>query len=305
MNVSTKQLRGFALAAEFGSFTKAAERLHVTQAGLSAIVRALEAQLGGRLFDRTTRTVVLTEAGRKILPMVNRTLAELDAVAAEVVGIDSRRQRVLRVGATPLVASRLLPAACAMLHREDPGTDIQIVEIQRDPIQEQVLRGELDLGLGIFLAPTAGIARRKLFSSRLFCVAAIATDPKSRRRAPSPSMRWSALKGAPLVTLQPGNPVQQLIDRYLPESVDAVSRYAVNHIETQIAMTEIGMGAAVIPSFALPACRSYRVAIKALRDPVVELDFYGITRSGRARNALVDRFAEALVTSLRPMLTPS
>jgi DNA-binding transcriptional LysR family regulator len=165
-----------------------------------------------------------------------------------------------------------------------------------------VLRGELDLGLGIFLGATAGITRRKLFSSRLFCVMSAAHGRGAPRSASGPSMRWSHLRGASLVTLQPGNPVQQLIDRYLPDGADAVPRYAVNHIETQIAMTEIDMGSAVIPSFALPACRSYRVDIKALRDPIVELDFYGITRSGRARNALVDRFTEALVATLRPML---
>jgi DNA-binding transcriptional LysR family regulator len=302
MNISTKQLKGFALAAQFGSFTKAAEQLHVTQAGLSAIIRALEVQLGARLFDRTTRTLVLTEAGRNLLPVATRTLAELEAAATQVLGITSRRQRILRVGATPLVASRLLPAACAALHRQDPGVTIQVVEIQRDAIQEQVLRGDLDLGLGIFLAPTAGITRRKLFSSRLFCVAPAGISRTPRSVAPAPSMRWSGLKDTALVTLQPSNPVQQLIDRYLPDSTRSPVRYAVNHMETQIAMSEIGLGCAVIPSFALPACRSYDVDIKSLKDPVVELDFYGIIKSGRGKSHLVDRFTETLMEILKPML---
>jgi DNA-binding transcriptional LysR family regulator len=302
MNISTKQLKGFALAAQLGSFTKAAEQLHVTQAGLSAIIRALEVQLGGRLFDRTTRTLVLTEAGRRILPVASRALAELEAAAAEVVGITTRRRRLLRVGATPLVASRLLPAACAAMHRQDPGVTIQIVEIARDAIQEQVLSADLDLGLGIFLAPTAGITRRRLFSSRLFCVAPAGTARAARAAGSTLSARWSSLKGAPLVTLQPNNPVQQLIDRYLPDNAGNVARYAVNHIETQIAMSEIGLGCAVIPSFALPACRSYDVEITALRDPVVELDFYGIVKSGRGKSSLADRFTETLLDVLRPML---
>jgi DNA-binding transcriptional LysR family regulator len=303
MNVSSKQLRGFCMAAQLGSFTKAAEKLHLTQAGLSALVRALESQVGGRLFERTTRSLSLTEAGERMLPVAERVLAELDAASTDVLGIAIRRQRVLRVGATPLVASRLLPAVCAALRRQDPEVTVQIVEIQRDPIQEQVLHGELDMGLGIFLAPRAGLTRRKLFSSRLYAVSSAAGTKNDEGRDET-SVRWNSLRGVPLVTLQPANPVQQLIDRYLPMPRDAprASRYAVNHIETQIAMAEIGTGTAVIPSFALPACRSYRVDIRALRDPVVELDFYGITRSGSGANQLAGRFADVLAGISRTML---
>jgi len=303
MNVSSKQLRGLCTAAQLGSFTKAAEKLHLTQAGLSALIRALETQVGSRLFERTTRSLSLTEAGERMLPVAVRVLADLDAARAEVLGIAIRRQRVLRVGATPLVASRLLPAACVALRQKDPEVTVQIVEIQRDPIQEQVLHGELDMGLGIFLAPRAGLTRRKLFTSRLYAVAPKGETKRDEGRDDT-SARWSSLRGTPLVTLQPENPVQQLIDRYLPAPRDGSlpSRYAVNHIETQIAMAEIGMGTAVIPSFALPACRSYRVDIRALRDPLVELDFFGITRSGGNSNQLAARFAEVLTSVSRKML---
>lgn len=117
-------------------------------------------------------------------------------------------------------------------------------------------------------------------------------------------MRWAGLRGTPLVTLQPGNPVQDLIDRYLPAppAGTQAARYAVNHMETQIAMAEIGTGVAIVPSFALQACRSYNVEARALRDPVVEMDFYGITRSGVGANQLAERFAATLVRVVKPLL---
>src|ERR1700733_1549859 len=106
MKISTKQLTGFVHAAQLGSFTRAAERLYVTQAGLSAIIRDLEIQLGCRLFDRTTRTVTLTEAGRKFLPVALRTVEDITAAATELNQMSGRARQTIRVGATPLVACK-------------------------------------------------------------------------------------------------------------------------------------------------------------------------------------------------------
>jgi DNA-binding transcriptional LysR family regulator len=65
MNLSMRQMRAFLHVARIGNFTRAAERAHMTQAGLSTLVREMERQLGARLFDRTTRMVSLTTAGRR------------------------------------------------------------------------------------------------------------------------------------------------------------------------------------------------------------------------------------------------
>lgn len=302
MNISTKQLRGFVYAAQLGSFTRAAERLHVTQTGLSAIMRELESQIGARLFDRTTRVISLTEAGRKLLPRALRMLEDLDVAVSEVKAIETRARQTLRVGATPLVASKLLPAACALFQRRQPEVSVRIVEIPRDPIQEQVDSGQLDLGLGIFLKSATGLDRQRLFSSRLFCVSA------SQRKRGNPlsrigAMSWRQLADQPLVGLQPDNPVQQLIERHLPPgSSDAKERYSVNHIETQIAMAEIGTGAAIVPSFALPACRHYRVQVDVLKEPFVDVGFFRIMKKGRQHTQAATGFADALVTVLRPLL---
>lgn len=84
MNLSTRQLRAFLQVARVGNFTRAAEQAHITQAGLSILIREMERQLGCRLFDRTTRVVSLTPAGRRLLPVVERMVTDLDDVAAEL-----------------------------------------------------------------------------------------------------------------------------------------------------------------------------------------------------------------------------
>jgi DNA-binding transcriptional LysR family regulator len=78
MNITSRQLRAFLLTARYQSFSRAADQLFITQSGMSVLVRELEAQLGFRLFERTTRRVTLTEFGSKFLPIADRSLVDLE-----------------------------------------------------------------------------------------------------------------------------------------------------------------------------------------------------------------------------------
>src|SRR5580704_7642766 len=79
MEVSTRQLRAFRLAAQHHSFARAAEALYITPSGLSVLIKELESRVGFRLFDRTTRHVELTAQGGELLVVIQRSLEELDA----------------------------------------------------------------------------------------------------------------------------------------------------------------------------------------------------------------------------------
>jgi len=84
MEVSTRQLRAFRLAAQHHSFARAAEALYITPSGLSVLIKELESRVGFRLFDRTTRHVELTPHGRELLAVIQRNLEELDAAIANL-----------------------------------------------------------------------------------------------------------------------------------------------------------------------------------------------------------------------------
>ena len=84
MEFTSRQLRAFQLVAQHHSFTRAAEALFITVSGLSVLIRELENQLGFRLFDRTTRQVVLTEYGNDLLAITRKTLPELDAAMSRI-----------------------------------------------------------------------------------------------------------------------------------------------------------------------------------------------------------------------------
>jgi len=96
------------------------------------------------------------------------------------------------------------------------------------------------------------------------------------------STKWSALNGQTLISLTSNYPHQQLIDTQLVNSGISWKRaQTVNLLDTQIGLVEAGEGIAIIPSFGLPACRSRKVTMSELVEPVVTLEFYEISHRGR------------------------
>lgn len=77
MNVSLRQLRAFVMIADCRSFTKAGDELFLTQSSLSGLIKEMEKQLDVKLFDRTTRQIHLTDAGKRLLPHARRILDEV------------------------------------------------------------------------------------------------------------------------------------------------------------------------------------------------------------------------------------
>jgi DNA-binding transcriptional LysR family regulator len=291
MNVSLRQLRAFVAIARLHSFTRAAEQLHITQSGLSGMVRDLEQQLDCRLFDRTTRAVALTAQGEAFRPVANQVLAQLDTAAASLGELSCEERNRLVVGATPVIASSILPVVCAEFALTHPGVQVEVHDLDRAQVHGRVQSGELDAGFGVFLDAAAGIRRLPLLKTRLMLVAG---GGERRTR-----VRWSELAGRSLLCLPPHNPIQQLVERHLPAAArpDATSP-RFNHLHTLLGMVEAGAGNAVLPSFIEAAAARYRVTLRPLAHPEVDVEFYEITKSGRPRSPLLAEFGESLVRTM-------
>ncbi len=304
MNVSTRQLRAFLLVARLRNFTRAAEALHMTQAGLSIMIRELEAQLDHRLFDRTTRGVSLTAAGEKLLPVAADAVERLDSVADKIVGLSKEARLSLRIAATPLVSSNLLPQVCAQFRLRHPEVKLALVDTDLAQVAALVEQGEADLGLGFFFQPAKGIERKLLYSFPLMRVSPVGAGetpmahPGRLARVP-----WSALKRDELIGLPVDNPVQRLVEKALTAIGRGNEEKPIfNRFETLIAMVEAGMGSAVIPSYALAACRRHRVNTELLSRPEVTAGFYRITKRGAALAHHVAEFTDMMVEGLPAMM---
>jgi DNA-binding transcriptional LysR family regulator len=292
MNLSQRQIRAFLAIARLQSFTRAAEQLHITQAGLSSMLRDIEAQLDCRLFDRTTRAVSLTVQGRAFVPVATRVLDELDGAAAALGRLSESRQQTLSVGATPLVASCLMPAACAAFARTHPGVTVEVHDLDRAQIQDRVQEAQIDVGYGVFLQAASGIRRQPLLKTGLVLV--------GRKAARTPRrVAWQALGDMPLVCLPIDNPIQQLVDSHLTAiGRGNEPRRAFNHLHTVLAMVEAGEGSAILPSFVAAAASRYALSLVPLADPAVSLEFFEITKKGGEPMPAATAFSQCVVAAM-------
>jgi LysR family carnitine catabolism transcriptional activator len=290
MEFTSRQLRAFLLVAQHRSFSRAAEALYITPSGLSVLIRELESQLGFRLFDRTTRHVGLTSCGDELLGAVRESLEKVDGTVSRVGRMASEASMSLSIGAPPLTAANVLPEAIKEFRSHRPDIRIQVFDVGGDALTQMVEAGKLDMSLGAFFKPASGIRRTPLFRFSLVVIRPD-NDPTLRRT----STTWSALKGERLISLAPGQLVQQFIDKHLARIGVVIHPRAVfNYLDTQIAMVEAGEGNAIIPSFVLPACRNRKVVMSRLINPVVNVDFSRISLRGKKLPTGADDFTSFL-----------
>lgn len=277
MNITSRQLKAFLLTAQYQSFSRAAEQLYITQSGMSVLVRELEAQLGFRLFERTTRKVTLTEFGAKFLPIADRSLIELESAAATIGRSASAASGSLAVGATPFVAAEILPAAIAAYSRRDPDLHIRLVDADGGRLVEMVQSGEIDAACTAFHQEVPGVRRTVLTRFSFMLVAAPGTVPGLPR-----ALQWNEIVGYKLIGFPRENPIQQLADEQLERAGRRTPPEVVcNYLETQIALVESGAGSAVVPSFAGAACAKRGMAMFPLIHPATAADMYWVVNRAR------------------------
>jgi DNA-binding transcriptional LysR family regulator len=301
MNISLRQLKAFLGVAESSNFTKTAQRLHLSQAGLSATIRELESQLQSRLFDRTTRAVVLTEAGREFLPTATLIEREMSQAAERLKDMSRQEVATLRVGFTPLMSSNVVPEALRRFLAATPAVQVELVDGSPQEIQQLVESGGLDAAFGAFFSKVSGIRRQALIPSRLLAVYAKTASPATL----PPDVPWTSLADEPLICLTQESPVQQLVEAQLfKQKINPGKRLTVSHLETAIAMAEKGFGTAIIPSFSAAACSRYAVRCRTLA-PVVEFDYYYTTKAGTAASPYLVSFARFFAAVAAELATSS
>ncbi len=289
MNLSLRQLKVFLGVAQAASFTKTAQRLHLSQAALSAIIRELETQLQCRLLDRTTRSVALTEAGRMFLPTAAHIVETIENAALELRKIGREEQRLLRVGVMPHIAVSLMPAVLGRFATLCPLVRVEIVDSTPSELLRMVEDGALDAAFGPFFRKESGVERLQIFPTQLMLATGLQETDWPDFSAEQET--WRALQGVPLICFLGDTPIQRMVEESLgAAAVTTGKRTFVGHLETAIAMAEAGFGVAVVPSISAAACQRYRVRLHPIR-PAIELPFYCITRAGRASNETLSQLS--------------
>jgi DNA-binding transcriptional LysR family regulator len=270
-------LRAFVAVAQEQSITRAAGRLHLTASALSMLVSSLEAELAVRLFERTTRRVVLTEEGQALLPSVQMVFKDLDQAFDGLRQLSARRRGRFAVATSPLLAATLLPQLLASFRLRFPDIAVDLLDLPVDGIAQAVREGRADFGVCTADQEVPGLLTTTLYQDRLM-LACLADHPLAGRK----EVRWSELVGEQLALLRPGSGLRSLADRGFAEiGEQVVPAFEVAHVSTAVGLVEAGLAVAILPSYALSRTRSPSVVAVPLTAPVMQRDIVALTDSQR------------------------
>ena len=290
--MTLRQLEVFLAIARVHGYRQAAEALHTSQPALSQHIRALETELGARLFDRLSRGVVLTEAGRLLEERAKRVFATLTDVREVLGELQGLQRGSLLVGASTTPGIYVLPAVIGEFRRRHPGIDLRLRIANSRVIEEAIRAHEVDLGVvgGHGLAPGEECLAAGLADELVLIV--------------SPTHRWAKRHGIapadltdePLLVREEGSATRRVTERALEQAGIAwrVSM-ELGHTEAIKQAVMAGLGVAFVSVHAVRGeIASRRLVAIRLRRLRIQRHFHVIHSEARTLSV----GARALVTML-------
>lgn len=241
------KLKIFTTVAREGSFTRAAELLHMAQPTVSQQLAALEAQLGAPLIERQKRAQRLTPAGEALLPYAERLLALADEASEAVRDAAGLADRTLRLGVGHTLATYLLPDLLRRYRDRFPQHRARITVGNTTELLALVADGSVELALVGSPAERAGVAVAPFMRDRLVVIVAPG-DAWAGRASASPD----ELRGRTLLTREPGSALHATVERLMgPAALAGDDVMTLGETEAIKRSVEAGLGVALVQSIAV------------------------------------------------------
>jgi LysR family carnitine catabolism transcriptional activator len=291
MNLSLHQLKVFIAVARHGGFTRASERLHLSQPSLTLLVKQLEDELNVRLFDRTTRRVELTTAGEELLPIAERIFSELELTAQSLRDLGNVKRGRVVVAALPSMSATLLPQAIAQFRERYPDIQVQLKDGVAGEVVEMVQLGHAELGVGSFSGIEPDLELTPITKDRMFLICRVGHPLAKLREVP-----WRAIVDYPFVAMRVGSSVRYETDRaFAAIGVSKMPDQEVSLLTTMFGLAKAGLAVTAMPGAVMRAFNVEGVVKLPLVSPVIERELGIVTRRGRMPSPA----AAALIKSIR------
>src|SRR5262245_55791168 len=279
-------IQTFAAVARTGGITRAAEELNTVQSNVTQRVKALEAEIGTALFERHSRGMTLTGAGRRLLPYAQR-MAALSREAVLAARDDGEPKGPLSIGSMETTAAVRLPALLADFHRRYPAVQLSLRTATTADLVAAVLEGSLD---GAFVAGPiehADLAATVAFREELVLVTARHIKNLAELRAATPQSGPTAL------VFRTGCTYRQRLEQVLTEfGWPSATRFELGTLDGMIGCVASGMGITLLPRAVVGRNECVRIHALGAAQSRVETRF--ITRRAAHEYSAVRGFVSCL-----------
>ncbi|NYT22185.1 LysR family transcriptional regulator [Alcaligenaceae bacterium] len=290
LDFSAKELLAVKALADYGSFNAAAITLNMSQPVLTRTIQRIERLLGLTLFNRTTRTVEITDAGKEFVALAERVLNDVQIYLEAVQERAAEQRGRVVVSSVMSVACTVLPAIIARYRRERPGVDLHITEGVHGNVLENVRTGVADIGL-TYLDDIAPIFEQKALSTQYFHVIL----PKGHRLEKRKQVSWSAIQNEQLVSLPSDSRTRRLIDATAITSGLTLSHsVTVTQFTTMLQFVASGVGIAIVPEGTLAEASNIGLSARPLVHPRISRVLGVITLRERNQSPFAKELTDQL-----------
>ena len=252
------QLRYFLGAAERGSFTRAAEALNISQPALSRSIQKLEDELGQPVFERKTRSIVLTEAGTLLQSRAQQILSLIEDTKAEIT--DDGESGRIRIGAIPTVAPYFLPQVLKQFSESFPAANLIVQENTTDQLLKSCTQGEIDLAILALPVPVKYLEVEELFEEELLLVL-----PLEHSLVKKKAINLADIAALPFVLLDEAHCLSDNIISFCRQkSVQPVSVGRTSQLTMVQELVSLSHGISMIPQMARQRDQSDRRVYRSL-----------------------------------------
>ncbi len=276
MDISTRDLKAFLALADLRSFTRAAARCHLSQSAFSTRITTLEQTLGARLFDRTTRSVELTQAGDLFLESARRLHGEFAEIVTDFREHALRRKGRVAIAALPSIAASWLPSVLGRFHAQHPGIQLALHDTLADNCIALLRNGSVDFAISSLPAEGEEMEARALTEDKFFLVC-----PKDHPLASKMNLKVKDLQGHPFIHFTRDSSVRQHIERaFHPQPMGSVLQ--VEHLATVAGLVQAGLGITVVPELTLFQFNRKGLVIQPIKLPRFSRSIYVLRRRNKA-----------------------
>ena len=280
---------------EYGNFRVAAESICLSQSALSRRIEKLEAALGNRLFDRTTRRVSLTLYGQNFAERSAQLLDNVESMLADVDKASEERTGLITVATVPSAACYFMPDVIRRFQSRYPRVRIKLIDSSAGNVMDAVARSQADFGICF-----AGNLSSEIEFFPLVEDVYVAACRKDHPLAQKSQLTWQAFFQQDYISLDKTSGNRNLLDRLLGDIIpERPSVCETRHVTTMLGMVEAGIGIAAVPAMSMPTSEHTLLTPLPLVAPEVKRTVGLIRRRGRIQSYIAAELEKQITEQYR------
>ena len=295
VNFDLNDLYAFRALVEYGNFRVAAESICLSQSALSRRIEKLEAALGNRLFDRTTRRVALTLYGQNFAERSAQLLDSVESMLADVDKASEERTGLIAVAAVPSAACYFMPDVIRRFQSRYPRVRIKLIDSSAGNVIDAVARSQADFGICF-----AGNLPSEIEFFPLVEDVYVAACRKDHPVAQKSHLTWQAFYQQDYISLDKTSGNRNLLDRMLGDIIPGrPSVCETRHVTTMLGRGGGGSGLAAVPAMSMPTSEHTLLTHLPLVAPEVKRTVGLIRRRGRIQSYIAAELEKQITEQYR------